>query len=321
MRNFLSKKKGNYPLNSKTRDTKHPFVWILVAFLMLVSGKEIIGAVSSVVFTPFYLVHHYIETSSATVPTFFRERAQLLSQIEELERTVATQEGSNTVSAYITEENKELRELLQASSSPHIVAGVIGRPPHTPYDTLVIDRGTEDGIVEHAPVYYGKGMGLGYIRKAFAHNALVTLFSSPNVESTVYVFGPNLFTTAYGEGGGVLRLSVPQGITIEKGNVVVLPSLDTGVLGIIDDIQSIPTEPEQHAYVTLDVPLQSIRLVRVGVSPISPISFEEAEKEVGEEERTLFMFAVPVGAQMKFDTTSSSATHTTSTSAISTTTP
>ncbi len=129
----------------------------------------------------------------------------------------------------------------------------------------------------------------------------------------MYIFGANLFTTAYGEGVGVVHLSVPQGIPLTKGDAVVLPSLHTGTLGIVDEIQSIATEPEQHAYVTLGVPLQSIRIVGVGTMPVNAVSFDEARTRVLEEEEKRFIIAVPETERIRTSTTSPSVATTTST--------
>lgn len=245
---------------------------------------------------------------------------ELLDQIRDLEAKLASQVGIESALDFAMKENTELRALLSASSTPRIAAGVIARPPHTPYDTIVIDRGRAEGILENTPVYYGSNQALGYVRSVYEHHALVTLFSSSGVESTVYVFGPNFFTTAYGEGGGIIRLSVPQGVEIEEGNIVILPSLDSGIMGTIDHIQSIPTEPEQHAYVTFDVPMQSLRLVSVGTVPLAPITFDEAEDVVDLNEQLLFTIPVPPEHRFETDatTTESGETHaSSSTSSLS----
>ena len=311
MKNFSLKTRENSLLNSRERGSKAYLIWIVVAFLVLILAKNLVGMVSELFTSPLYSVRHYVQSSSAALPTFIRSRLELLNRIDELEKEIASHQGIVATLSYIMEENKELRSLLHASSSPRIVAGVISRPPFTPYDTIIIDRGENDGIVEHAPVYHGAGTAIGYVRTVFKQSALITLFSSPDVASTVYLFGPNLFTTAYGEGGGIVRLSIPQGIMLEKGDAVILPSLDTGVLGTIDEIQSIPTEPEQHAYVTLNVPLQSIRLVSVGTRSIEPISFEEAMVHVREEEQKLLFIDVPESARIDADLLATSSPTTT----------
>ncbi len=294
MKNFLSNTKGNFPRNSKKQGVIRDFaVLALIVFVILFFGKGVLGSLVSFVTTPFYFARHYIETSSATIPVFIRSRLELENQIHDLQQKIESGQGTETTLGYVMEENRELRALLSASSSPRIVAGVIAQPPFSPYDTFILDKGSLDGIVVSAPVYYGSGQIIGYVREVNDRHSYVRLFSSPGVEASAYVFGPNIFTRTYGEGGGVIHMSIPQGITIELGDIVVMPSLDTGVLGKITEIQSIPTEPEQHAYITFDIPLRGIRLVSVGTTPVQKITFDEAQKNVGEAEKKLFEIELP----------------------------
>lgn len=319
MKNFSLKTKESFRPSSKETHTKTYVVWALVAFVVLVVLKDVITGGTAFFAQSLYSVRHYFLTSSATIPLFLQSRLELLERITSLETELASQRGMSTTYTYVSEENKELRALLSASSSPRIGAGVVARPPFTPYDTVIIDRGSEDGVVLHAPVYYGSNIALGYVRSVFPHTALITLFSSSGVETTVYLFGAHIFTTAYGEGGGVIRISVPQGVPLEEGRLVVLPSLDTGVLGTIRSIQSISTEPEQHAYVTLDEPLQSIRLVSVGTRAVEEATFEEAKEHVEETEKQLFTITIPED-EREFSASASVATDTIMHTTTSTTT-
>ena len=304
MKSFLSKTKGNYLHNDKGPGIRKYLIPIIIAFVVLYGGKEILGRISSIVTIPLYTIRHYFEESSGTIPVFFRSRIELDNEIKTLKQKIAEEQGRSATLLYLTRENEELRHMLGASSSPRIAAAVISRPPYTPYDTMIINRGSAEGIILNAPVYFGSAQAIGYISNVFSHDAQVTLFSSPKIESIVYIFGPNIFTTAYGEGGGVIRLSVPQGITIEKDNVVILPSLPSGVIGTIDEIQSIPTEPEQNAYITFDASLQSIRLVSVGTTPIMKTTFSEAEFRVREEEQKLLLFDIPLNHILSTSSTS-----------------
>jgi cell shape-determining protein MreC len=306
MKNFSLNTKGNYPRNSKTIENKRVYlVWIIIVFILLFSAKDIIATVTSFVVTPLYMARHYIETGTGNVPVFIRSRIDLENQISDLQKELSESRGMGTTLSSVMKENEELRSQLNASATPRIAAGVISRPPYSPYDTFVLDKGSDDGIVQYAPVYHGVSRVIGYVREVFSQSAFVTLFSSAGVESSAYVFGPNIFTHIYGEGGGVMRLSIPQGILVEKGNVVVLPSIEGGVLGEVFDVQSVPTEPEQHAYVSFDAPLTSIRLVSVGMRKMEKVSFTVAEQNVSDAERALFLVDVPLEYQLASTTASS----------------
>lgn len=294
MRNFSSRTRESSRPGSSGSRRWEPLAIIAGAVLALVFVREVLGVVASAVTAPFFYAKHYLETSVDTVPTFMRSQVELMARIAELESALLGEEGRDSAYALLREENEELRNLFaDATGTPAVLAGVIARPPHTPYDTLLLDRGEQNGVVRDAPVYYGKGLALGYIREVFPRTSLVTLFSSPGAEATVYVFGPDIFTTAHGEGGGVVRVSIPQGLTVREGDLVVLPSLSAKVLGMVTYVESVPTEPEQSAYVVLNVPLQSIRTVAVGTDPVVPRSFPEALKAVDASRAALFTVPVP----------------------------
>lgn len=294
MKNFSSRTRESSRPGFHSFRRWEPLAVVAGAFLALIFVRDILGVVASTVTAPFFYAKHYLETSADTVPTFVRSQVELMARIAELESALLGEEGRDSAYALLREENEELRNLLGgATGTPAVIAGVIARPPHTPYDTLLLDRGEAGGIVRDAPVYYGKGLALGYIREVFPRTALVTPFSSPGAEATVYVFGPDIFTTAHGEGGGVVRVSIPQGLPIAEGDLVVLPSVSAKILGTVEYVESVPTEPEQSAYVILDIPLQSIRVVAVGTNPVAPRSFPEALEAVEASRTSLFTVPVP----------------------------
>jgi hypothetical protein len=230
--------------------------------------------------------------------------------MQDLKETIGAQSGSTATILRLTHENEEFRALLGDTKEKYIAAGVIARPPYSPYDSFVLDKGTEDGITEGATVYHTSEYAIGYVLHAYSESSVVALFSSPGIESTVYVYGPDIYATAYGEGGGVIRISVPQGVILAMGNIVVLPTLDTGILGTIGAVTSVPTQPEQHAYLSFPISMQSIRIVGVERSPFTAVSFADAALNV-DAQRKKFLLEVPPELRLHVGTTTTSATSTT----------
>ena len=177
---------------------------------------------------------------------------------------------------YLRAENTTLLNQLSSTDDGRIVAGVIGRPSALPYDVIVIDQGKQDGIIKDAPVYADQYRAIGFISEVYENSSVVVLLTTPGFTSTVFVYGPNIYTTALGMGGGVIRIHVPQGININNGDLVVVPALSSGVYGSITAVDSVPSRPEQYGYVTSDTPINSLRYVSVGKTSLNPISFEEA---------------------------------------------
>lgn len=216
--------------------------------------------------------------------------------------------------ATLREENEELRKLLGDETEERIAAGVIGRPTNLPYDVLVIDKGSDDGVVKDAPVYAGEKLVIGLVAAVYDQSSVVALTTTPGWHSTVYIYGPNIYTTAVGQGGGVARVHVPQGIPLEVGNSVVVPSLSGGIYGTIFSIDSVPSRPEQYGYVATDVPINALRLVAIGKRPLSPVDFETARAVIQETKSLLLEVKLPEGVLIDAGSATSSATSTTATS-------
>lgn len=278
---------------------------------------------ASLVFSPVIFAESWFRDSTSAIPTYFRDRNTLLSKQSELEFQLNEQKNTGLTLRRLQEENDELRNLLSSNDSKRIGASAIGRPTNLPYDVLVIDRGSNDGIIKNAPVFIGKDQVIGFVAEAYSHTAVVTLITTPGFESTVYIYGPNIYTTAIGAGGGSLRVSVPQGITLELGNVVVMPSFDAGAYGEISAVDSEPTRPEQFGYVSINVPLQSIRYVSVGDRPLEVMSFDDAKAVVSRVRKDFLEVPVPEGVLVDIpvdEATTTAPTTTTTTTTASTTT-
>lgn len=211
---------------------------------------------------------------------------------------------------YLRAENASLREVMGTDGEDRVAAGVIGRPSALPYDVLLIDQGSDNGIKEGAPVYVNEDTVIGFVAATYSDSALVALLSTPSFTSTAYILGPNIYTTAVGIGGGVTRIHVPQGIELKTGDLVVLPSLSKGIYGRISAVDSVPERAEQYGYMTTDVPINSLRLVSVGTTPLRGLSFEEARAEVEGAKREFLMVDVPEGVLVDVGSASSTATST-----------
>ncbi len=287
---------------------------VLVLFFFL---SFLLRPLSELLVTPVIYMKHWVEDSEAVIPTFIRDRTALSNQIAELTQIITERSFDRSTIVELQAENKELQALLGADGERRTVANVLAKPGTVPFDTLVLDKGSEDGIVEQAPVYIGDSVVIGYIEKVFPQTSVVLLVTSPNVESTVYVLGPNIYTTAVGQGGGVLRVGVPQGIELSVGNTVIIPSISSALFGEVVAIDSEPSRPEQYGFVTLEEALSTLYLVAVGEAPIKPMSFSEVQEIIAGARRDLLKVDVP--PEMLIDVTSATSSATSSATTTATT--
>ncbi len=305
MKNFSFKTKRNSHQNSEAkRILVQGVLYIAIALFAVFFLKNILSGFMSSSVTLFMHVREYFRESSATFPSYLRSHSELQDEIDRLNETIASQSGNSATVARLMSENEELRGLLGETSDERILGGVIARPPGTPYDVLVVDRGSNHDVREGAVVYHSGDHALGMVTRVYPTVSLVTLFSTPDVESTVYLYGPDVFAYAYGEGGGVIRISLPQGIQINEGDPVVLPSLHMGDLGVVERVVSVPTQPEQSAYLTFPRAIQSIRTVTISKEPMSVPDVSTLEANVAFLE-SFIKVEVPDAVRFEATTTAS----------------
>ena len=252
---------------------------------------QLYSAAGATVLWPVRQLTTWVGESSASLPQYLRSRAALLTEIEELERARAGTAGIEQSLARLEDENARLRALLGDQAPERLLARVLKRPPTLLYDHLQIDRGSADGVVIGAPVYTGVDAVVGTVVHTGSHYAFVELVTTPGFQAGAYVLGPNVFATLEGVGGGVARVRLPQGIDLAKGQLVLLPGVESGVYGEVVAIESLPTQPEQYGYVAPAVPLQSIRYVTVGTAPPPERSVPEIEAAVQEAARSSFQIS------------------------------
>lgn len=303
MKKFSSTTKGHSPRNWKI---KAAFATLAVVIALGWLAPVLLTSVSAVVTYPAHVVRVWIEDSNHSLALYLRDKDELSDRITELERERAQKSGTAQSITRLQRENETLRTLLNQDAPDRLAARVLARPNQLPYDVLQIDRGRADGVVVDAPVFYGTDQVIGFVFHVTRDYSLVSLVTTPNQTATAYVLGPDIYTSAEGVGNGMLRVRLPQGVSVEEGDVVILPAVSSGVYGEIVHIETTPTQPEQFGYVPLQAPLQSLRYVTVGRDPLTPADFDEAAARVDAVRDDLFQLSIPEEFQVGTSTATTS---------------
>ena len=310
MKKFSLTTKVSSHHTSQTKRIRTALFFGVVAVLLFFAVPKAVAGVSAFILIPVHKIETWFLESTTAFPQYLRDRTALIEQLNAFLYTQSAQSGDHLTSLILSKENVQLRALLHSpSDTSRILAGVIGRPNTVPYDVLILDKGSSDGIKEGAPVFIGNNAIIGVVQKVFAKSSVVILVTTPGFKASVYVVGPNIYTNAEGIGGGLLKIGVPQGISLAIDDVVILPGAQAGIYGEINHIESAPSNPEQYAFVSPAVPIASLRLVSVGENPLLPVSFEQAQKIVHELTASPLIVAIPEGVLVttkKVSTTSTS---------------
>ncbi len=319
MKNYLSTTKGSFRRTSKTKQrvTRTVALAAILVIGLWLTGSAFIY-LGNVVFLPIRYIDTWLSESTAAFPSYVRDRSSLVDELAALQAEIATIDETRDRVSVLEAENETLKNL---GSEDRIVAGVIGAPGELPYDTLLLDQGSEAGIVAGATVFRAPDQVIGTVVWARANSSLVELVTTSGTESTVYILGPDIYTTAVGLGGGVLQVSVPQGIPLEIGQSVILPGVSGGVFGKIEIIDPRPTRPAQYGYVQTGVPILSTRLVSVSRTAAEPITFEAAKAVVDEVKQAALIVPVPGDVLIDVSTTTATSSSITASTSDNTSTP
>ena len=144
------------------------------------------------------------------------ENARLKQELEQM-RTVAA-------------ENESLRQLLRLRpqlAGDWLGCRVIAVYPQAGQQTLIIDRGSRDGVVAGAPVAAGEGL-VGVVERADATTCIVRMLIAPRMAVSARVLNPQKVSTGVCEGRGeslLLLNFIPPEAPLQAGDRVVTAGL------------------------------------------------------------------------------------------------
>lgn len=129
-----------------------------------------------------------------------------------------------------------LSSLVRAQGS--LVAGVVARPPVSPYDTLFLAGGQAEGIREGMQAFGPGGVPVGIVSLALERFSRVTLFSAPGAAVSGWV--GDLPLEIRGEGGGAFSATVSKTAGVAAGDIVYGPGPGKLPLGSVARVDSDP---------------------------------------------------------------------------------
>ena len=305
MKISLSKTKTSFHQNSNRRPIRTFLLLAGVSLLLLFFAGRLFAESTAFFVEPLRGLTAAVDDGVGSMTLFLKDKEELVRENSELETRLAELLTLQDRMSFLEAENAALQG-VESDTQSEIRAGVIVRPPETPYDTLLVDKGSRDGVREGAVVKTTGAVVIGSVAKVFQDSALITLVSTPGVRSSAYIYGPDIFTYTEGQGGGVLRVTVPQGIQLEVGNVAVLPGVPGRLYGSVRHVEAPDSSPGQYGFITSEVPLQSLNIVSIEREPYERVGFDEARAAVDALQSEMFMVEIPEAVLVEEATTTPS---------------
>jgi cell shape-determining protein MreC len=261
----------NYRLRDSTKSSKHK-TWRLAAavavFAVLIAVRIFAPSFSTqvihTILSPFMRGGSIVSQKSAVSEGLVKSKQELLSENDELRRELADATVKLAVSQDLEKENGELRDLLGLTKqSKETPALVISKPPLSPYDSLVIEIGDHAAIAAGDRVYADGDILLGEVSEVSGTSATVKLYSTASNEVDTVIERNNIPQKVQGAGGGNFEFKAPKEVDVAVGDVLIIPDINRKVLGVVQQIDSQPTDSFQNVLVKSPVNIFQLKWVTI----------------------------------------------------------
>jgi cell shape-determining protein MreC len=205
------------------------------------------------------------------MPIFSVRDSFSTSEVETLREALASTTAALADRNLLYQENIDLKAQLGRAAGLHtLLATVVMRPPQTPYDTAIIDIGSDAGLQEGDLVYAAGSTVIGVVSQTYVHTARITYFSSPGqtYDAILTTHGTSTVMSGkpiqlQGGGSGSLSAQIPSGTTVSVGDSIVLQDIHTPFVATVTKVENISGSSFITLYAHMPVNPAELRFVRV----------------------------------------------------------
>ena len=190
------------------------------------------------------------------------DKQKLIDENTRLTQELARQSADRQMQdALVARNNDLLAELGRQTISVKTAAGVVNKPPFSPYDTYTLDAGSDFGVSVGDVVSFSDYVVLGKITRVTESGSKASLFSAPRIETPVNINGTTFI--AVGQGGGTMRVDVPRDFEVEEGHMMLLPGISVWVVGELHDVQFRPQDSFKKLFFKTPVNIEAVEVVSI----------------------------------------------------------
>ncbi|MFA5997658.1 MAG: rod shape-determining protein MreC [Candidatus Paceibacterota bacterium] len=152
--------------------------------------------------------------------------------------------------------------LGRAQGDDRVTATVFVNQNKSPYDILVIDAGSDNGVAQGDDVVFAGSGVIGEIAEVTSTASKVRLYSSSGVDTQAVVGSHFVPIVAAGHGMGNFEAKVPQDSIVAVGDSVVTTKGNL-ILGSVSLVEEKPAEPFKRIYFRTPFNITEIRSVEI----------------------------------------------------------
>lgn len=219
------------PKNYFGNGVKFAVLLSTILFFITIFAPNVTTGRMHAVFKPFWYMKDKSIGMTEYLSGFFYFKSSLIKHNADLEEEVNNLRMLKIDYETLLKESSEIKDQFGMDVSYRkIIGNILSKPPQSPYDTFVIDVGTEVGVSTGDLVYLSDSIVVGEVYEVTNKTSIVKLFSSGDggIEVMSSRTGSNFVMN--GNGGANFSFEVPKETDIVWGDTFIYPKGNGAVI-------------------------------------------------------------------------------------------
>jgi len=204
---------------------------------------------------------------------FFKDRESFLKAYGECSKNTEELGSAQANIKMLTQENDELKKQLnfiKKQKTPSVLAEVVGKELLSTDQTIIINRGSEDGILPDQPAIVGEGILIGKVIKVEKDISIIRLINDnqSRIGATILSNDHSIGVVEGGYGISLKMTLIPRDEIVLVGDQVVSSGLEMNIprgllIGTIAVVENEAYKPFQQAILSPSTDLSKLTIVSV----------------------------------------------------------
>ena len=242
--------KTNFQSKNKNRNSYRKHLLIVVSIFVFGSVIFSFSAGGLLrVFTPVWSGENFVARGLNNLYLFFYTKDALIKENQALKDKLISNEILLASTRTLSDtENNFLKSIGRTSTMKIVTAAVLVHPPETPYDVLIIDVGSDNGVAVGQEVALPttatgeQGPKIGVITDVYKQNSRVKLYSANGEKTNAILERNSVPIVLTGRGGGNFEFSLQRDANVVVGDKILSPDINRSLVGVVKDIEEEATD-------------------------------------------------------------------------------
>lgn len=230
----------NYLLKSKKENNikNRLFIVSIIFFILFILNyffNTTFFSFFSKIETPFFSLRDVVFYKNENFFGYFKSKSNLIQENINLKKEVENLILQKTELEAIKADFINIKDIQEENV---IISSIISKPPFSPFDVLLLDRGSNNSVSIGDSVFISSSTYIGKVSFVSPNFSEVTLFSSSLQDREVYIQRTNANIKLLGQSSLNFLAVVPKDMDINEGDILLDKTFNSSIIAKVYKIDS-----------------------------------------------------------------------------------